>query len=305
MALVGDSYEYYDKRFYDLTVPIAAVEELYGECRWAEGPVWFNEHSTLIWSDIPNQRMLRWIEGQGVSEFRSRSNFSNGNTRDRQGRLVSCEHGLRRVTRTEPDGSITVIADSFDGKRLNSPNDVVVKSDGTIWFTDPTYGIMSDYEGYKADLEQAGCYVFCVNPETRDIKIVADDFEKPNGLCFDADETTLFIADSGFTHDPNAPHHIRAFSVSSDNTLSNSRVFSEVSPGVPDGFRLDVHGNVWTSCQDGVICLDKDGKALGKIKIPTMVSNLTFGGPRRNRLFITATHAVYSVFVATTGIQTP
>ena len=150
MALVGDSYEYYDKSFYDLTVPIAKVEELYSGCRWAEGPVWFNEHATLIWSDIPNQRLLRWIEGQGVSEFRSRSNFANGNTRDMQGRLVSCEHGTRRVTRTEPDGTITVIADSYDGKRLNSPNDVVVKSDGTIWFTDPDYGIMSDYEGFKS-----------------------------------------------------------------------------------------------------------------------------------------------------------
>ena len=148
MALVGDNYEHYEKSFYDLTVPIAAVEELYSGCRWAEGPVWFNEHATLIWSDIPNQRLLRWTEGVGVSEFRTRSNFSNGNTRDRQGRLVSCEHGTRRVTRTEPDGTITVIADSLGGKKLNSPNDVVVKSDGTIWFTDPDYGIISDYEGF-------------------------------------------------------------------------------------------------------------------------------------------------------------
>ena len=149
MALVGDSYEYYDKRFYDLTVPIAEVEELFDGCRWAEGPVWFNDGGYLVWSDIPNQRLLRWIDGQGVSVFRHESNYANGNTRDRQGRLVSCEHGTRRVTRTEADGSITVIADSYEGKRLNSPNDVVVKSDGTIWFTDPNYGIMSDYEGYK------------------------------------------------------------------------------------------------------------------------------------------------------------
>ncbi|MDQ2092299.1 SMP-30/gluconolactonase/LRE family protein [Marimonas arenosa] len=305
MALVGDSYEYYDKRFYDLTVPIAEVEELYDGCRWAEGPVWFNEHATLVWSDIPNQRLLRWTEGVGVSVFRSRSNFANGNTRDRQGRLISCEHGGRRVTRTEPDGSFTVIADSYGGKRLNSPNDVVVKSDGTIWFTDPNYGIMSDYEGYKAEMEQSGCYVFCADPETGDVKVVADDFVKPNGLCFNADESRLYVADSGRSHDPDGPHHIRVFDVTDANVLANSRIFCDVDPGVPDGFRLDVDENVWTSCQDGVICFDRRGAALGKIRIPTMVANLTFGGPKRNRLFITATKSVFAVYLATTGIQTP
>ena len=305
MAMVGDSYEYYDNRFYDLTIPITQVEQLYDGCRWAEGPVWFNEHASLVWSDIPNQRLLRWIEGQGVSVFRARSNFANGNTRDRQGRLISCEHGTRSVTRTEPDGSITVIADSYDGKRLNSPNDVVVKSDGTIWFTDPNYGIMSDYEGYKSDMEQDGCYVFCANPETGELKIVADDFAKPNGLCFNADESRLYIADSGRSHAPDGPHHIRVFDVNDDNSLSGGRVFCEVDPGVPDGFRLDIHENVWSSCQNGVICFDREGTALGKIKIPTMVANLTFGGPRRNRLFITATDSLYAVYVATTGIQAP
>lgn len=305
MALVGDSYEYYDKRFYDLTVPIAEVEELFNGCRWAEGPVWFNEHSTLVWSDIPNRRLMRWIEGQGVSVFRSESNFANGNTRDRQGRLVSCEHGGRRVTRTEADGSITVIIDRYDGKKLNSPNDVVVKSDGTIWFTDPNYGIMSDYEGYKGEMEQDGCFVYCVSPDTGDTHIVAQDFVKPNGLAFSEDENILYIADSGRSHDPAGPHHIRALDISDDNSLSNSRVFCEVDPGVPDGFRVDIHGNVWTSCQDGIICFAKDGTALGKIKIPQMVSNLTFGGVRRNRLFITATKSIYSVYLATTGIQIP
>ena len=305
MALVGDSYEYYDNRFYDLTVPIAEVEELYSECRWTEGPVWFNEHSTLVWSDIPNRRLLRWIEGSGVSVFRTETNFTNGNTRDLQGRLVSCEHGGRRVTRTEPDGSLTVIADSFAGKRLNSPNDVVVKSDGTIWFTDPNYGIMSDYEGYKADMEQDGCYAYSVNPDSGTIQVVADDFIKPNGLAFSEDEKILYIADSGRSHDPAGPHHIRALDISDDNTLSNSRIFCEVDPGVPDGFRVDIHGNVWSSCQDGVICFDKQGTALGKIKIPQMVSNLTFGGIRRNRLFITATKSVYAVYLATTGVQVP
>ncbi len=305
MALVGDSYEYYDKRFYDLTVPIAEVEELYDGCRWAEGPVWFNEHSTLVWSDIPNRRLLRWIEGQGVSVFRAESNFANGNTRDRQGRLVSCEHGGRRVTRTEADGTISIVADSYNGKKLNSPNDVVVKSDGTVWFTDPSYGIMSDYEGYKSEMEQDGCYVYCANPETGEIKIVADDFVKPNGLAFSEDEKILYIADSGRSHDPDGPHHIRALGVADDNTLSNSRVFCEVDPGVPDGFRVDINGNVWTSCGDGVLCFAKDGTKLGKINIPQMVANITFGGPKRNRLFIAATKSLYAVYVATTGAQEP
>ena len=305
MAMVGDSYEYYDRRFYDLTVPIADVELLYDGCRWAEGPVWFADHGALVWSDIPNQRLLRWIEGQGVSVFRSRTEFVNGNTRDRQGRLVSCEHGGRRVIRLEPDGSITTIADRHDGKRLNSPNDVVVKSDGSVWFTDPDYGILSDYEGYKSPREQAGNHVFRVDPETGETRIVADDFVKPNGLCFDADETHLYVADSGRSHDPDGPHHIRVFDVGDDGTLTGGRVFCEVDPGVPDGFRLDVHGNVWTSCRNGVICFAPDGTALGKIRFPSMVSNLTFGGPRRNRLFVTATNAVYAVFVATTGIQRP
>lgn len=305
MALIGDSYEYFDKRFYDLTVPIAEVEELYDGCRWAEGPVWFNDHSSLIWSDIPNRRLLRWIEGHGVSVFRTETNFINGNTRDRQGRLVSCEHGGRRVIRTEPGGSLTVIADSYSGKKLNSPNDVVVKSDGTIWFTDPDYGIMSDYEGFKAEMEQDGCYVYHVDPRTGVVKVVADDFVKPNGLAFSEDEKILYIADSGRSHDPEGPHHIRAMDVSETNTLTSSRVFCEIDPGIPDGFRVDIHGNVWTSCQDGVLCLDKDGTALGKIKIPQMVSNVTFGGVRKNRLFITATKSVYAVYVATNGAQIP
>ena len=305
MDLVPNSYEYYDKRFYDLVVPNAAVEELYDGCRWAEGPVWFGEHNTLVWSDIPNQRMLRWTEEQGVSVFRHNSGFANGNTRDLQGRLVTCEHGARRVSRTEPDGKIVTLAERFDGKRLNSPNDVVVKSDGTIWFTDPDYGIMSDYEGYKSPREQAGCFVFCLNPETGDVKTVSCDFAKPNGLAFSADEQTLYISDSGLSHDPDGPHHIRAFDVNPDNTLSNVRVFCDVSPGVPDGFRVDDQGNIWTSCGDGVLCYASDGTCLGKILIPQAVANLTFGGSKRNRLFITATKSLYAVYVATNGVQTP
>jgi gluconolactonase len=301
MSLVSDDYKYFDKKFRELTVPIAKVETLYDGCRWAEGPVWFADGGYLVWSDIPNNRMLRWVPDLGVGVFRANSNYANGNTRDREGRLVSCEHGGRRVTRTEPDGSITVVASHHKGKRLNSPNDVVVKSDGTIWFTDPTYGIMSDYEGYKADPEQEGCFVYRVDPATGEVTVVADDFVKPNGLAFSPDESRLFIADSGSSHDPDGPHHIRCFDVGPDNRLRNGRVFCEVSPGVPDGFRFDIEGNLWTSARDGVICFGPSGEALGKIRLPTMVANLTFGGERRNRLFITATDRLFAVYVGVTG----
>ena len=298
-------YEFEDKRFYDLTVPIAHLDRLYDGCRWAEGPVWFEDGGYLVWSDIPNRRMLRWVPDVGVSVFRTDSNYANGNTRDMQGRLVTCEHGGRRVTRTEADGSITVIADQYDGKRLNSPNDVVVKSDGSVWFTDPTYGIMSDYEGHKSEQEQKGCYVFRVDPATGTVSIVADDFVKPNGLAFSPDETILYIADSGVSHDPDGPHHIRAFDVSNGESLTGSRVFAEIDPGLPDGFRLDVDGNIWTSAFDGVHCYAPEGERLGKILIPEKVANLTFGGPKRNRMFITASTSLYAVYVGTNGVQRP
>lgn len=298
-------YEIHDPRFRYLVVKSAALDELYSGCRWAEGPVWFADSGSLIWSDIPNQRMLRWVPDGGVSTFRAPSNFTNGNTRDRQGRLVSCEHGARRVTRTEIDGSITVLADSFQGKRLNSPNDVVVRSDGSVWFTDPTYGILSDYEGYKAEPEQTTRNVYRLNPETGALEIVVDDFGQPNGLAFSPDETKLYVADSASSHDINAPRHIRVFDVIDGRTLANSRVFCDIDTGLPDGFRVDVAGNIWTSAGDGVHCFAPDGTLLGKIKVPQTVSNLTFGGPRRNQLFITATKSLYSIYTATTGVQTP
>lgn len=198
-------YVYLDERFRALTLPNTQLEQLYNQCRWAEGPVWFNDGGYLLWSDIPNQRILRWTPEQGVSVFRQDSNFANGNTRDLQGRLVTCEHGPRRVTRTEPDGSITVIADRYQGKRLNSPNDVVVHRDGAIWFTDPTYGILTDYEGFKAEQEQQSQNVYRVDPISGEVQCVADDFVQPNGLAFSADGNTLYIADSARTHDLAAP----------------------------------------------------------------------------------------------------
>ena len=301
MSQTSSPYEIHDDRFRHLIVPSSGLEELYSDCRWAEGPVWFSDLQCLIWSDIPNQRMLRWVKDGGVSVFRTPSNFTNGNTRDRQGRLVSCEHGGRRVTRTEIDGSITVLADSYEGKRLNSPNDVVVRSDGSVWFTDPTYGIKSDYEGFRAEPEQATRNVYRLDPETGEIDAVVTDFGQPNGIAFSPDEKILYVADSSSSHDPSAPRHIRAFDVVDGRQLKNSRVFCDIDNGLADGFRVDVDGNVWTSAGDGVHCFGSDGKLLGKILLPQTAANITFGGPRRNQLFITATKSLYAIFLATTG----
>lgn len=295
-------YEIQDERFRHLIVGSARLEELYSGCRWAEGPVWFADLNCLIWSDIPNQRMLRFVPDGDVSVFREPSNFVNGNTRDRQGRLISCEHGGRRVVRTEIDGSLTVLADRYQGKRLNSPNDVVVRSDGSVWFTDPTYGIKSDYEGFKAEPEQATRNVYRLDPETGELDAVVTDFGQPNGLAFSPDESRLYVADSASSHDINAPRHIRVFDVVDGKRLANSRVFCSLDNGLPDGFRVDIHGNVWTSAGDGVHCFSPEGALLGKILVPQTVANLTFGGPRRNRLFITATNSLYSVYVATNGV---
>ena len=298
-------YEIHDPRFRQLIVTSAGLDELYSGCRWAEGPVWFNDANQLLWSDIPNQRMLRWTPEAGVSVYRQPSNFTNGHTRDRQGRLISCEHGTRRVTRTEVDGSITVLADRFEGARLNSPNDVVVKSDGSIWFTDPTYGIMSDYEGYRAVPEQPTRNVYRLDPATGALSAVVTDFTQPNGLAFSPDETILYVADSAASHDENLPRHIRAFDVVDGASLANGRVFCQIDTGIPDGIRTDMNGNLWSSAADGVHCFDPAGKLIGKIRIPQTVANLTFGGPRRNRLFIAATRSVYAVYVAVSGAQMP
>ena len=298
-------FEIHDTRFRHMVVTSAGLEELYSGCRWAEGPVWFNDANQLLWSDIPNQRMLRWTPGGGVSVYRQPSNFTNGHTRDRQGRLVSCEHGTRRVTRTEADGSITVLADRFEGKRLNSPNDVVVKSDGSVWFTDPSYGIMSDYEGYRADEEQATRNVYRLDPDSGDLTAVATDFNQPNGLAFSPDESILYVADSAASHDDSLPRHIRAFDVVDGKRLTNSRAFCHIDNGIPDGIRTDVNGNLWSSAADGVHCFDPEGTLIGKIRVPQTVANLTFGGPMRNQLFITATRSLYCVYLAVSGAQVP
>ena len=291
MTIGGDALEIIDRRFKDLTIGNAPLETLYDGCLWAEGPVWFADGNYLVWSDIPNNRMLKWVPELGVTPFRTPSNFVNGNTRDHQGRLISCSHGARAVLRTEPDGTITTLVDSYQGKRLNSPNDVVVKSDGTIWFTDPPYGILSDYEGYKSEQEQAGCYVYRFDPADGSLSVVADDFAKPNGLAFSPDESVLYVSDTGQSHDPDWPAQIRQFSV------DGSRL--------SDGFRLDTEGNIWTSAGLGVNVYDPAGTLLGRIKTGAKTSNVVFGGPRRNRLFITCSQYVMSTYVSARGLQRP
>jgi len=299
----GTGFEVIQPEFEACFLGHARVERLWTGARWSEGPVWSAAGRYLLWSDIPNNRILRWDDTDGhVSVFRQPSNNSNGQTVDRQGRLITCEHLTRRVTRTEWDGTITVIADTFEGKRLNSPNDVVVKSDGSIWFTDPSYGILMDYEGDRAEPEQDGCHVYRVSPDG-DIARVADDYLKPNGLAFSPDESALFIADTGVTHTEGGPKHIRRHHVNADGTLSGGEVFAECSDGLFDGFRFDRAGRIWTSAGDGVHCLNADGVLIGKVKIPEMVGNVCFGGAKLNRLFICGTTSLYSVYLNVNGVS--
>lgn len=301
----GTGFEVIEPEFATLFVGHARVERLWSGARWAEGPAWFPAGRYLVWSDIPNNRMLRWDETDGsVSVFRQPANNSNGNTRDFEGRLVTCEHLTRRVTRTEHDGSITVIADSWQGKRLNSPNDVVVRSDGSIWFTDPSYGILTDYEGDRAEPEIGACNVYRVDPQSGAVEVVADDFLKPNGLAFSPEESELFISDTGVTHTPGGPAHIRRFRVGTDGRgLSGGEVFAECSNGLFDGFRLDQEGRIWSSAADGVHCLAADGRLIGRIRIPEMVGNVCFGGAKGNRLFIAGTTSLYAVYLAVNGAR--
>ncbi|MDO1583320.1 SMP-30/gluconolactonase/LRE family protein [Rhizobium oryzicola] len=285
-------FEAIDPKFNRFVLGNAPVKEIATGFDWVEGPVWFGDLNCLLFSDIPNNRIYRWIPEVGTSVFRAPSNFANGNTRDRQGRLVTCEHGGRRVTRTEIDGSITVIADSYQGKRLNSPNDVIVASDGAIWFSDPHYGIMMDYEGQKSE-QELPCNVYRVDPNG-EIKAVLTDFNCPNGLAFSPDEKRLYVADTGRMGEPD-PRHIRVFDVETAWSLTGGDIFHVIDPGCADGFRLDQEGNIWSSAADGVHCIAPDGHLMGKILIPQTVSNVCFGGRHKHVLFITASKSVYSI----------
>ena len=298
------TFERIDPRFNTCIPGPERIEKLWTGGRWCEGPAWFGAHRTLVWSDIPNNRMMRYDEVNGTtSVFREPANNSNGHTVDRQGRLVSCEHLTRRVTRTEHDGSITVLASHWQGKRLNSPNDVVVHSDGGVWFTDPSYGILSDYEGLRADSEIGACNVYRIDPASGAVELVADDFVKPNGLAFSPDESMLYIADTGASHATDGPRHIRSFDVAADGKrLGKNRIFATCDNGLFDGFRVDTEGRLWSSARDGVHAFDADGTLLGKLLIPEPVANVCFGGPKRNRLFICATSSLYAIYLNAKGL---
>lgn len=293
-------FEINDPAFGAYVLANAPVKRLVTGFDWVEGPVWFGDLGCLLFSDIPNNRILRWTE-EGLTTFRSPSNFANGHTRDRQGRLVSCEHGLRRVTRTDWDGSIAVLADGFDGKPLNSPNDVIVARDGGIWFSDPHYGIMTDYEGFRAP-QELPCSVYRIDPSGR-VAAMITDMACPNGLAFSPDESRLYVADTGrmFSEDP---RHIRVYDIL-DGRPVNGRLFHAISPGCADGIRVDMDGNLWSSAADGVHCIAPDGHLMGKILVPELVSNICFGGRAKHRLFITATTSVYSVILNRKGVQWP
>jgi gluconolactonase len=292
-----------DPSFLKYRVNSAKVERLGTGFRWSEGPVWFGDGRYLLWSDIPNNRILKWEEETGaISVFRKPSNNSNGNTRDRQGRLLTCEHDARRVTRTEYDGTITVIAERFEGKPLNSPNDIVCKSDGSIWFTDPPFGVLGFYEGHKATPELP-TNVYRVDPSNGRLTVVAGDVNRPNGLAFSPDESILYVVEAG-----TSPRSLIAFDVVGGSRLTRRRSLIDAGPGTPDGLRVDVDGNLWIGWGmgeeglDGVAVFNPDGKLIGRIDLPERCANLCFGGALRNRLFMAASTSLYSLFVNTQGV---
>jgi gluconolactonase len=297
-------FEIHDDRFRSMVLPNAPLETLGEGYRWLEGPVWFADHDCLYVSDLPNDRILRWSECGGVTVFRRPSGFANGHARDRQGRLLGCSHQDRCITRTELDGTVTVLADRYRGKRLNSPNDIVCRSDGTIWFSDPIYGISTDYEGGK-QVPELPPTLYRLDPASGDLSVAADDFEGPNGLAFSPDERFLYVAETGGQFDPNPRRFIRRFSVDQNGRLAGGDSFHKVTPGFADGMRVDEQGNLWSSAADGVHCIGPDGVLLGKILTPSVVSNLAFGGRNRSRLFICASHRLMAIYTNVRGSARP
>jgi gluconolactonase len=297
-------FEFFDPAFRALVLQNAPLLTLGEGFAWLEGPVWFADANQLLVSDLPNDRIMRWSEDAGVSVFRQPSGFANGHTRDRQGRLIGCSHRHRSITRTELTGEISILADSYRGRKLNGPNDVVVHSNGSIWFTDPHYGGNTDYEGGKHSAELPPS-VYRLDPASGELALVADDFAGPNGLCFSPDETLLYIAETGQQFAPDPVRHIRKFEVQNGERLGSARIFHTVSPGYADGFRCDQDGRIWSSAGDGVHCISPQGALLGKILTGATVSNLSFGGRARSRLFICASHTLLAIYTNVRGAQTP
>ena len=297
--------ESHDPRF-DRLIQFNAELELLGEgFRWLEGPVWFGDHECLLFSDIPNNRIMRWSERHGVTVFRESADYANGQTRDLQGRLITCHHRRRCLTRLEYDGTLTTLVSTVDGKRLNAPNDVVVKSDGTIWFSDPLYGLLNDFEGGRREFDQPPA-LYRFDPTTAELRRMASDFDGPNGLAFSPDERQLYVAESGAPDAADPCQYIRVFDVSEDGlSISRGEEFHKVNPGWADGFKVDEHGNLWCGAADGVHCVSPDGTLLGKVLVPKRVSNLCFGDRFHSRLFICASTSLYALFTNTRGVQRP
>jgi gluconolactonase len=299
-----DGFEIHDPRFARYILANAPLEQLASGFRWIEGLVWMGDADCLLFQDLPRDRTMRWIEGAGVSIYRSPSGYGNGQARDRQGRLITCSHRQRRLYRTELDGSVTNLADQYGGRRLNAPNDVAVRFDGSIWFTDPLYGIQTDYEGGRQASEQPPA-VYRLAPDSGELVVVADDFDGPNGLAFSPDGQRLYISETGDQTTQTPRQYVRVFEVQLDGALTGGGIFHKIEPGYADGLCVDEDGNVWASAADGVHCIDPDGRLLGKVLVPYRVSNLTFGGPAKNRLFIGGSHTLYAIFLNRRGAGWP
>lgn len=300
-----ERFEIRDRRFAHYVLANAPLEELATGFRWIEGPVWMGDWDCLLFQDLPRNRTMRWSEAAGISVYRAPSNYANGQARDRQGRLIACSHQARCLYRTEFDGEVRTLVTQHDGKRLNAPNDVVVKSDGTIWFSDPLYGVSTDYEGGRQISEQPPA-LYRFDPESNDIRVMAGDFDGPNGLAFSPDERRLYVAETGDQTSDTPRQYIRVFDVSPDGRrLSGGDVFHKVEPGYCDGLCVDEDGNLWSSADDGVHCIDPRGRLLGKVLVPRTVANLAFGGRKKNRLFIAGSQTLYAIFLNRRGAQWP
>ena len=299
-----DGFEIIDPRFAHYILGNAALETLASGFRWIEGLVWMGDADCLLFQDLPRNRTMRWIDNGGVSVYRAPSGNANGQARDRQGRLIVCSHRERCLFRTELDGSITRLVDRHAGKRLNAPNDVVVKSDGTIWFTDPLYGIQNDYEGIRQLSEQPPA-LYRFDPIAGKIRIAAGNFDGPNGLVFSPDESKLYVSETGDQTGERPKQFIRAFDVAADGHLTGGDIFHKITPGYADGLAMDEDGNLWSSAGDGVHCIDPSGALMGKILVPYRVSNITFGGCHKNRLFIGGSHTLYAIYLNRRGAGWP
>ena len=296
----------FDERFESLVPADARLEYLAGGAVWAEGPVYLPDEDAVVWSDVRSDRVRRWTASGGDATLYSPGDFANGHTLDRDGHVLACEHGLRRIARYESDGTRTTVVDRYEGHRLNSPNDLVVASDGAVWFSDPPYGILDDSEGHRAESELGGCFVFRLDRGTGELTVVSDAMEHPNGLAFSPDESVLYVSDTSAARIPGGNHHILAFDVvDGGRGLANPRTFVVMEPGFADGLRVDVEGNVWSSAGDGIHVLDADGVELGRILLPEVASNCVFGGRDGQRLFVTATSSLWSIEVGIRGVATP